>query len=315
MAILFCIASILMVFQAWVAGKVPPLHSSMSIAFTTPGEWIEDSWLSMWVNIALLIGVSALMIAINRSFNLLRTLSVFFAAFFLIATAATPIVAGQLTGSVLLAIIVLSDLWLMYTIYAVRPSSRRVFLIFFLLGCGAMVQYSFLFYAPIFLIGLGQMRIFRIKKVLAAILGILTPPWIVWGIGLLPVPTLPEIEFTPPTLLLSAPGGWPFLVTVAFSLLLGFFTGMINLIKIIGFNAQARAYNGLLTLISIATGVFAIVNFTNLYFYVVLLNACVAFQVGHFFRFATMRRGYIFVTAFMLIYIGLYIWAMLTPVQ
>lgn len=113
-------------------------------------------------------------------------------------------------------------------------------------------------------------------------------------------------------MLLTAPGGAPFLAAVAFTLVLGFMLGMVNLIKIIGFNAQARAYNGLLSLISIATGVFAIINFTNLAFYVTLLNACVAFQVGHFFRFTAMRRGYLFMLAFMAVYLGLYFWALLS---
>lgn len=310
MAILFGILSVVMVFQAWVAGRIPALHTSMTVAFASPSGWISDSWLSMWVDMALIAGTGMLMIAINRSFNLLRTLSVYFAAFFMLATASTPIVAGQFGGAVLLAIVVLLAMWIMYTIYAVRASSRRVFLVFFLLGCGAMVQYAFLLYAPVFLIGLGQMRILKFKKIIATLLGLITPAWIVWGLGLLPLPALPVIEFTPPSMLLSTPGGWPFLITVAFSLCLGFLTGMVNLIKIIGFNSQARAYNGLLMLISIATGVFAIINFTNLAFYVILLNACVAFQVGHFFRFTSMRRGYLFVTSFMVIYFGLYLWSM-----
>ena len=311
-AILIVIASVFMIFQAWLFGKVPPLASSMTIAFPSPAGWRGDTWLSRWVNTALTIGTGLLLIAINRSFNLLRTLSVFFAAFFIFATASTPIVAGQLSGSAPLAIVIIMAMWILFTIYGVRQSSRRVFLSFFLLGCGAMVQYAFLLYVPVFLVGLGQMRIFRFKKVIAALLGLLSPPWIVWGLGLAPLPEMPVFHFTPPSMLLTAPGGAPFLAAVAFTLVLGFMLGMVNLIKIIGFNAQARAYNGLLSLISIATGVFAIINFTNLAFYVTLLNACVAFQVGHFFRFTAMRRGYLFMLAFMAVYLGLYFWALLS---
>lgn len=310
MAILFGIASFIMVFQAWIADAIPQLNNSMTIAFTSPTEWIGDSWLSMWVNMALIVVTGVIMIAINRCFNLLRTLSVYFAAFFLFATASTPIVAGQLSGSVLLAIVVLLAIWIMYTIYSVRASSRRVFLVFFLLGAMALIQYAVLLYIPVFLIGLGQMRIFHFKKLIAALLGVITPAWIALGLGFTHLPDLPVIEFTQPAMLISQPGGWPFIATVAFSLLLGFFTGMINLIKIIGFNSQARAYNGLLTIVSIATGIFAIINFTNMAFYVILLNACVAFQIGHFFRFTAMRRGYLFVTFFMIIYLVLYLWAM-----
>ena len=49
-------------------------------------------------------------------------------------------------------------------------------------------------------------------------------------------------------------------------------------------------------------------------FYVTLLNACVAFQVGHFFRLTVMRRGYIIVTSLSVAYLAIYTWAMLTTI-
>lgn len=307
--VLIVLAGVFMTLQANVLEAITPLIDTKTIAFPSPSTWISGGELSMWVNLVLLTGIGGMMIAINRTFNLLRTLSVFFAAFFVFITAATPTIAGQLTGSTLLAVVLLLCMWIMFTLYNVRQSDRRIFLVFFLLGLGALVQYAFFFYIPIFIAALGQMRIFRFKKILAAVLGNITPAWIAWGLDLVPVPEIPKIIFTPPSMLLQAPGGWPFLVTVAFTLIVGFFLGSVNLLKIIGFNAQARAYNGLLSLVAIATGIFAIVNFTNIAFYVTLLNVCVAFQVGHFFRFTVMRRGYIVITAIMATYLGLYFWA------
>lgn len=311
-AFLIAIASVIMTMQAWVLGKVLPITSDMSVALPAPSEWLGNSWISMWINVGLLLGLSILLIAINRTTNLLRTISVFFAAFFLLSTASTPIVTGQLSASVPLAIIVIMCMWIMFSIYSVRASSRRVFLVFFLLSLGALLQYTFLLYVPVFIIGLGQMRILKFKKLIAALLGLITPPWIVWGLGIVPLPTMPRFFFTPPTMLLGMEDAWPFIATVTFTLLVGFFVGVINLIKIIGFNAQARAYNGLMMLISIATGIFAIINFTNLPFYVTLLNACVAFQIGHFFRITAMKRGYIFIVSCMVIYIALYSWTILS---
>lgn len=67
----------------------------------------------------------------------------------------------------------------------------------------------------------------------------------------------------------------------------------------------------MISLISVATGLFAIINFTNIAFYVTILNACIAFQVGHFFRLTVMRRGYIVVVSLIVAYLGIYTWAML----
>ena len=105
------------------------------------------------------------------------------------------------------------------------------------------------------------------------------------------------------------PGAWPFLCTVLLTIIIGFLLGLANLIRIIGFNAQARAYNGFLSLLGITTGVLAIMNFTDLQVYVPLLNACVAFQVGHFFRATASRRGYILILGLLASYTALYIWA------
>lgn len=311
MAVLITLAAIFMTVQAYAFGRIATITDFRTIAFPTPADWIPETWLSMWVNVVLTLGTGGVMILINRHFNLLRTTSAFFAAYFIFTCACVPTVMGQVSASALLALTVMAGVWLMFSIYNTRPSSRRVFLVFFIIGLGQLVEYTFALYIPLFIAALGQMRIFRFKKILAAILGNITPAWIVWGLGLADHPDIPRFEFTPPSLILATPEAWPMLASVALTLLTGFFLGCFNLIKILGFNAQARAYNGVLSLLSIATGLFAIVNFTNITFYVTLLNACVAFQVGHFFRFTVMKRGYIIVVSLMAAYLAIYTWAML----
>lgn len=309
MAVLITLAAIFMTVQAYAFGAISPITDFRTVAFPAPGAWISEAWLSMWVNIVLTLGVATVMILINRHFNLLRTTSIFFAAYFMFTCACVPTVMGQVRASALLALIVMAGVWLMFSVYNSGVSSRRVFLVFFLIGLGQLAEYTFVLYIPLFIAALGQMRIFRFKKILAAVLGNITPAWIVWGLGLAGQPEIPHFEFTPPALILSQPQAWPMLAAVALTLLTGFFLGSVNLIKILGFNAQARAYNGVLSLLSIATGIFAIVNFTNITFYITLLNACVAFQVGHFFRFTVMRRGYIIVISLMAAYLAIYAWA------
>lgn len=310
-AVLISLAAIFMTVQAFAFGKIQPLTDFRTIAFPAPAEWIGNPWISMWANIILIGATALLMILINRQFNLLRTTSAFFAAYFTLTMACVPTVAGQLTASSFLALIVFAGVWLMFSIYNVRASSRRVFLVFFLIGMGQLTEYTFALYIPLFIAALGQMRIFKPKKILAAIIGNITPAWIVWGLDLVPQPSVPQFEFTPTSLVLQSPDNWPLLAAVALTLVTGFFLGSFNLLKIIGFNAQARSYNGVILLLSIATGIFSIINFTNIVFYVTLLNACVAFQVGHFFRLTVLRRGYVVVVALMAAYIGIYVWSML----
>ena len=296
------VGAIIAVVSAWMTWRALPS--------LTPSGWLgfmpELSW---GVNFAVLSATAWAMIAINRQFNILRTLSVFFAAYFLFITCSTPFMSCFAGTSSVLAACMIFCMWFLFTLYNEPHSNRRIFLIFAILSVGTLYDWKFLFFIPLFVIGLAQMRILRTKKIIAALIGIFTPPWIVFGLDLMPIPQLPHIFFTPPTILLQSPEALPFLCTVLLTMAIGFLLGSINLLRILGFNARARAYNGFLALLGIYTGILAIINFTALPDYMTLLNACVAFQVGHFFRATASRRGYILIVLLFAAYTSLYLWA------
>ena len=296
------VGAIIAVVSAWMTWRALPS--------LTPSGWLGFmSELSWGVNFAVLSANAWAMIAINRQFNILRTLSVFFAAYFLFITCSTPFMSCFAGTSSVLAACMIFCMWILFTLYNEPHSNRRIFLIFAILSVGTLYDWKFLFFIPLFVIGLAQMRILRTKKIIAALIGIFTPPWIVFGLDLMPIPQLPHIFFTPPTILLQSPEALPFLCTVLLTMAIGFLLGSINLLRILGFNARARAYNGFLALLGIYTGILAIINFTALPDYMTLLNACVAFQVGHFFRATASRRGYILIVLLFAAYTSLYLWA------
>lgn len=310
MAVIIAAISVWMAWRAFAQGKAVPLIAPHSIALPSPVEWIGNASLSFTINILCIITLAVMMLVINRRFNIIKTASGFFAAFFMFITCSTPQVTGMFSGSTLLALAVMAGVWLMFSIYNIRQCDRRVMLAFCLIGAGALTEYCFTFYIPAFFIAVAQMRVLRFKKLVAALLGLIAPAWIVWGIGVAPVPQLPNVVFTPPSMLLESPQLYPVLATVVWTTFTGFIMGLMNLIRLLGFNARDRAFNGLLLVLTAATGIFAVVNFTNVAFYVVLLNALVAFQVGHFFRFAASRRAYIPILANMAVYTALYCWNM-----
>lgn len=309
-AVLMALAALFMICRAFSSGIVNDISDFRTIAFSTPGAWFGSGVFSLWMSILSLVLVAVLLAYINRRYNILRSASFFFCAYFLFTVACIPFEAVRFTGANLLALTLMGATWVLFSIYNRRISSRRVFIVFFLLGLGLLFEYCFLLYVPVFLLGMGQMKIFRFKKILAAGIGLITPAWIVWGLGLTDLPELPVLCFTPPSLLLSIPGGWPLLTATALTILSGIFFGVYNLLKIMAFNARSRAYNGFLAILSIATGLFALLNFTNIGFYLILLNACNAFSIGHFFRFTVKRRGYIPVLVLMIAFFGIYLWAL-----
>lgn len=308
MAVIISVIAVWMAWHAFAVGKAAPIIVPRSIALPSPVEWFGNMTLSFILNVVCIIGIAAMMLTMNRQLNVLKSISTFFVAYFLFITCSTPQVTGLFTGSTLLGVVVMLCAWIMTTIYNERRCDRRILLVFFLLGAGILTEYCFAFYVPLFLVGIAQMRVMRFKKIMAALFGLIGPAWIVWGTGVAPMPKMPEVYFTPPTVILSDPSLYPVLATVAWTLVSGFIMGSINIFRFLGFNARHRAYNWLLLLLASATGIFAIVNFTNVAFYVVLLNALVAFQMGHFFRFMASRRGYIYVLLNMGVYVALYVW-------
>lgn len=311
MAFILAVLSVVMTRQAAVSGHILPDVSNHGFVFPSPQKWWPQGTATMWATILLVLVIAGLMIYVNRRFNVLRTLSVYFGGLFLAMAAATPGVTVFFSGAVLLPIILLAAMSLLYKAFNSRQAPRYVLLAFFLLGSGALFQYGFLFYVPVFLAGIGQMRAFNIKTLLAALMGLFAPLWIAWGGGLAPFDfwNRMRVEVSLPTTLSVIPGGIPYIASLVFTILLGAVLGMVNFFRIYAYNARARAYNALLSGISIFTAAFAVLNYANSQFYILMLDCCVAFQMGHFFRIYLQRRAYILALALMAVYGGIYVWS------
>ena len=68
------------------------------------------------------------------------------------------------TGTVLALVVPLCQYYL-FSCFRNPGATRHVFIIFLLLSFCAAFQYCFVFYIPVFLIGLGQMQIFNWRLV------------------------------------------------------------------------------------------------------------------------------------------------------
>ena len=185
-----------------------------------------------------------------------------------------------------------------------------MFLIFFLFSLAAFTQVGYLFYLPVLLVATIQMRVFSLKTFIAALLGVITPPWLLFGFGIVGLSDLhwPDISF-------DFIYGIDFnefaqlFSTVGFTMVVGILFLVANLMKILSYNARTRAFNGYLTLLLIFTMVVMLLNFNNFTFYIPLLNCLVAYQVGHFFTYRRHRWSYLAILFLICCYAGLYVWA------
>lgn len=303
MALLSLVAAVLMMIRAHVVGLGASSRVDYGLALPSPNLWFSPgSAFACFLSIVLVVLTSGMMIYVNRTYNVLRTLSVYFAGLFLIMMASMPSVSIRFSGTLLLTPVVLWGMSLIYKSYLKPERTRQIFMAFFLLSAGAMFQYGFVLYVPVFVVGLAEMRILRDwRAATAAVLGLVTPPWILWGFGLAHW-HWPQLDFAWVAKLVQSPLFVPVVVTLAVGVFIGFF----NLFKILAYNSHARANNAFLSAAWLGTLIFCLIDCGNLKFYLGMLCCTVSYQMGHFFRLFRKRRAYIFALILLIFYITYY---------
>lgn len=287
---------------------VGPLVEPMDhgILFPSANLWISSPTVSAVVSVAAVLVIGVLMVALNRTFNLLRSPTLLDASIFMAMAIGLPRLLTSFGSGVLLCLAVLLCLFLLYGSYA-QPLTcqRHIYLIFTVLTALAMTQYCFVLYVPVFIIGCMQMRIFNWRTLLAALFGIITPWWLAFGTGLVPVTRahVPDIAGMFGSFNLEQ--NVPMIVAMFFTAVLLVGSWMLNFPKMIAYNAHMRAYNGMLSVLSLATLLLCVIDFVNIVVYAPLLGMCTAFQTGRLFV-GRAGQSYIAILSIIAIYIILY---------
>lgn len=295
------------VIAVYVSGNYALITGDKSFVLPSANEWISlrlpDFAASLAANI--LVVVTAGLIA--KFFNVLRSSTSLPLALFGAFQLATPGLSAQFyTGSVL-AVLVSGCLMLLFSCYRAHMRTRRIFLIFLLLSAACATQYCYALYIPVFLLGCGQMRVFNGRTAVAALLGIVTPWWLMGAAGMLSAGTLRVPQFVSIFQTINSGTAAHLLVTVGLTALLLVGCFVMNVMKTIAYNARSRAYSGAFATLSLATLLGMVLDFRNLISYIPLLNFCAAYEVAGYFSSHRGERTGISVVCIVLIYIVLYI--------
>lgn len=305
--IMIAVAALYVVLTSGMAGFLPP-QGDQGICLPSPGEWKLPGWVAIGSNVALNIAIMSMMMIVNKTFNVLRAMTWLHVGLFAIMQAALPREIVTLNSGTLLALAVICCIYLLFSCYAQPERVRRVFLAFMVLSLGATTQYSFVVFIPVFWLITVQMRIFNTRTLLASVLGLLTPWVILFGLGIVTPADVhvPEITSVFGDRYLR-PALYVFIIAVLTAFLLVIST-VLNVLKTIAYNAQARSYNGALTVVASVTIMAMLVNYNNLLAYLPLLNMCAAYQLTHYFVNHRFDRQYAAVLAVCAVYVVLYLW-------
>lgn len=294
---------------AWDRGAVARLTGDLGFGLPSANLWIAFGWVSAVVNLSANVLAALLTVYINRTFNVLRSLTALVATMFMAMQIASPVTLGQFYGGTMLLLLILFCTMLLFSEFGNEEGQRRVFLVFFLTVTCAFTQNGFLFYLPVLFVGCMQMRIISLRTCLAALLGVITPLWILFGLGLVRAEHLQWPEMVLAWSMFDTRETVQAFATTGFTIIVGICFTVANILKILSYNSRVRAYNGFLTTAFIFTAAFTLLNFNDFTFYIPLLNCLVAYQVGHFFTYRRHRRSYIAILFLIGCYAGLYAWA------
>ena len=308
---LMMVIAIVATIVSYYTGNIVDIPGDTGTWLPSADDWLPAGGTSLVINLVLNVLIAAMLILLNKRFNILRSPSDLFAGLFLILQMSLPSFMGQFYGGTLLCFAVLFLTYKLYMAFNRPYPLQPIFLIFFLLTVGAMSQYAYLFYIPVFMIGCAQMRIFSFRTLLAVVIGIIAPGWILWGFDLISLRDIKLPHFVNVFSAIDSKEMLQLLVTVGVTVIATFVFGVLNLVRVFNYNSKTRAYNGFISIMSFVTIILVLADYTNCATYIPLLNCCAAFQMGHYFAINNYQRSYIAILGIIAVYIALYWWSVM----
>lgn len=287
-----------------------PWSGNHGVVFPSPAIW-NLGGVADYVMLALQVVVAGVLLLGNHLYQLTRSASLTFASLFVAMEAMLPSVATTFQGGPFVALAMIVAVLLLLHAYKRPKRTVDVFLAFFIVSGASFFQVALLGLLPALLIGLMQMRIFRLKPLLAAIIGTVAPWWILWCIGFMEHPH-PSWEFS-----LSFLAGLPriqlihLLIGMGLTIAAGIGFTVMNLPRLIGSNSRGRAFSGLLINVATFATALLVADSSNCAAYICLLNAMSALQAGLFITFyAGKRVCYTSILTLLGLILIMYIWGL-----
>lgn len=291
------VAAVMLAVSAVVAvmmGEVPPVDVGNGVLFDVSNERFLNTTLSMPINVTLVIVAGLLTLLLNKLYSFVKAFTFIAATAFFLLEMALPMSSSALNMGTMLCVVLVTGALILFGTYESKHAQRPIFLVMCLLSFGAMVNWAFVPLIVAFLLGFAYMRAMNWKGLVAALIGLFTPFWIVLGLGLVPFSRFNLIEInavwdTIDVGQLRSMIVWTVVVVVATITL-----SAINLFSIYNYRLQLRVYNAFFLMVTVVSIVGMCVDYRDMFNYVPMLNLCLAVQVAHAFTISTFPKRYLF---------------------
>lgn len=260
---------------------------------------------ALGINLAVILITGVLLLFLNKTYTFINAITLIHASTFYLLEAANPYLSSSLHDGAVVCFVVMVTSFILFNSYHKSRPQRSIFLTFVILSMFSLLQSMFLYLIPVFFVGFVQMKDMSLKGALAMLLGLITPVWIFLGFGIITLS-----DFTWPAMrymwdeVNSTQSVW-MIVYVAASVILTIALVMVNIVRIYSYKAQMRAYNGFITILTVATMLMMAIDYGNVLNYMTILNCCLAVQVAHTFNMSATPYRFVVYLVFMVICMGM----------
>ena len=279
-------------------GIEPSSVQGEGLFFSLRSTLIDRGPLSAAINVLCLLATGGILLALNKVFTFVRSMTHLFVSAFFLLQLAHPSGLVSLNAGTLLGLVGAVTLMPLFASFQDSHAQRSIFLIFALVATGVMFHYGFLMLIPVYLLGFANMRVLDFKGVLAMLIGLVTPYWIVLGLGIVS----PMDAHLPQWALMERPQ-----LTVQFGMALatsalGIVLMVMNLLTVVNYRMQPRVYNISLMTILVMVIITLCLDYHDLAVFLPLLNLMVAVQMAQAYTLgASFRFRNLFILLFLVV--------------
>lgn len=298
--VLCAVGIVVVTFAAVMLGVRPATSDTHGVFFSFKTPLIADTTLSAVVNVVCLLVTGGILLAVNKVFTFVRSMTHLCASAFFLLQLANPAGLVSFHVGTLMCLVMALILPPLFAAFQDRHSQRVILLVFALVATGCMFHYGFLILIPAFLLGFLNMGVLNLKGLLAMLFGLVTPFWIVLGLGI----ATPADALAPQWMALRWPELSPLILLAAVTAMLGIVLAALNLHTIMNYRMQTRVYNAFFIITLVLTIIGMCLDYQSLYVYLPLLNLMVAIQVALVHSLRTSPFRYIFLLLFIAVCAG-----------
>ena len=289
----------------------PGAIGDVGICLPSPNEWHIPKFIG-WVLDSVLIFLSiAVISSANRQYNFIPTSDYVMPSMMAILLCSSCITTATISTSTILMATNIVALYILFETYESYNASKEFFIMASILAVGSMFQYAFLMMIPVYIVGGILMKSLRIREVIAFILGLIAPYWVLIGFGVVPFPSL-QMPDTLKVLSTAKADQDLFMALVAGGImsLLGVIFALYNSLRLLMRNARPRSMHATINVMGIICTVCMILNFNNFVSYLGSIALWLAIETATMLELYEVRSPRLWMLGISTIFIILFIIAL-----